>query len=279
MYNGEELLLQLRFEELKNVVDVFVVCMADHTHSLKERPAFNTPSFIHKLSESERKRIVFVNFNNYDVTDYIDNPEDFRKDQRNYSVHCLLEANKVHDKDLILVSDIDEIPSKTIVDFLGISCERGEIGVKYFRMDNFSYFLNARVERPYSQFYGTVAMSGRYLLSIEPDEISKIRKNRHLPTLTYKDMIENAGWHFSSVGGGEAIWQKYSARPNWMTTELPRKESFISKIEDFKRNKAGYLFNSINLSNEFIDLNVCSLYDNLPSFITKNQQIFEDYTL
>lgn len=106
--------------------------------------------------------------------------------------------------DLILLSDVDEIPNPSIVRELAIN---GVMQPSYFQMEWYLYWINNRVEAPW---LGTVAFKYKMLQGFSLDMMrfsSSDLDNAPGP------VIKNGGWHFSYLGGSNAIASKLKALP------------------------------------------------------------------
>ncbi len=118
-------------------------------------------------------------------------------------IHIALK-NKCKNEDIILVSDLDEIPSFQIVRNL-----KQENKLNYstvFVQNEFQYYLNNYAQ---SNWYGTIASP--YKL-IKEHSLNELRKNsKRLP------IISNSGYHFTSIGNKESIINKIE---NWAHQEF-----------------------------------------------------------
>lgn len=108
------------------------------------------------------------------------------------------------DEDLILLSDLDEIPNpKTILKTLKkkIDCPH------YFKMDWFIYWINNKVSHPW---FGTVLFRFKHLKGNSLDNFRfASSKEQDVPG----PIIRNGGWHFSYLGGYQAIIYKLKSHP------------------------------------------------------------------
>lgn len=175
-------LLELRLEELWDVVDVFVLVEATKTHRNNPKPLFfeeNKARYEQYLSKI--RHIV--------VPDLPDgaNPwprEDFQRDSILRGLHDL------RPNDRVMVSDVDEFPPASRAGLLG--------GYRQLRSD---YYLNTVKAEPW---FGTRCATGREILGgLTPNTMRKIRKHRPI--------VKDGGWHFSFVGDPEFIANKLKA--------------------------------------------------------------------
>lgn len=124
--------------------------------------------------------------------------------------------------DVVMVSDVDEIPSREAVGRLREknAC-RGR--VLFFRQDHFVNFLDWR--RDAEPWVGTRAVLRRHLPSPQALRLTHCEGNVHtsawlrypeLRVRTWRDFgaplspeaVRDAGWHFTSLGGAEAVARK-----------------------------------------------------------------------
>ena len=99
------LLFQIRFEILKDIVDYFVVCEANKTHTGLDKK-FN---FQPKIPEKYKKKIIYIK-----VTDLPNIKIKGKKDYKLLSLqmeYLFKGINSAKPNDLIIFSDEDEIPN------------------------------------------------------------------------------------------------------------------------------------------------------------------------
>lgn len=212
-------LLELRFHELADVVDRFVLVEATRTFTNRPKPLFfqeNRAQF-HEFAH----RIVHVI-----VEDSPNTPDPWAVErfQRNCIARGLTQCQP---DDWILVSDADEIPRGETVarvarenkfprgfwaDFIARPLirvfaawnfsqgrvRRNNPFILKFQQSNHRHFLNCVTVGPPSQvhWYGTRMLFYR--------DFSSAQIIRHSG---YK-IVENGGWHFTSMGGAERIVRK-----------------------------------------------------------------------
>ena len=130
LYNGELKMLNFRLHELDEYVDYFVIGESEYTFKGDKRP-LSLPLQLHKIDARFRDKIVYVK---HSQTPHV-NPWDNEKEQRN-NIALGLQYFHLEDKDIIMLSDVDEIPDTKF-----LSKIRGEgftgIGACY---QNFHYY-------------------------------------------------------------------------------------------------------------------------------------------
>lgn len=205
-------LLEIRLNVLNDVVDKFVLAEATQTHTGKPKPLYFNENKARYSAFADKIRHVIVD-------DFPSPPEGYtlrqaswmRENwQRNALVRGLVGASP---KDLILISDLDEIPSPESV----VKAAKRK-GVVQFNQWFFNFYLNyLNYVRPF--WPGTKAL--RYSDLMDPKTYYGMKDVEYVdkavnsvPSLTkirYRrgdSAIGKAGWHFSYLGGAEAVLEK-----------------------------------------------------------------------
>jgi beta-1,4-mannosyl-glycoprotein beta-1,4-N-acetylglucosaminyltransferase len=218
-------ILELRFNILYEHVDWFVIVESSVTHSGEEKPfyfeenkgrysnfldkiiyykVYDTPTDFINLPKSEDKEVnniykFITNLDNrwFDRNSQPDYGRDFfqKECQRRPLIECSGE-------DVIMFSDVDEIPNPDILEDL----EDLDLDSKIYRLNQHMYYYYFNVSKD-PGWYGTRLMKYK---NLEGKSLNDIRGHNHL-----SDPIHNAGWHFSFMGGEEMVRKKlisYSAR-------------------------------------------------------------------
>ena len=208
-------LLEIRLNVLKDVVDRFVLVEATQTHTGKSKPLYYEENKTRFAAFADK--IIHVVVDDFPAADVADSErrlswmrENF---QRNAVVRGLVDA---HDDDLVMVSDVDEIPSPYAVQ---TACAKKGVIVCEQLLCN--YYLNF-VSYTTPIWPGTKIV--RYKDFCESETYSKMGVSEYVdervnvgPTATrlrYLDptsRIHRAGWHFSYLGGAKAIVAKIDA--------------------------------------------------------------------
>ena len=199
-------LLEIRLNVLNDVVDRFVFVEATKTFSGKDKPLYYEENkerfsrFAHKITH-----IV--------VDDYP--PFETAWTYENHQRNCLMRGlADIQPDDIIMTSDLDEIPDPAMVEKYKTTA-----GVKLFAPKMYCYYLNYHnYSWPFSGL-GTNMLSYRDFLSLSDQHVKdatifQYAPRNEGPTLTkvrfYKKVVivRNAGWHFSYLGGIDAIIYK-----------------------------------------------------------------------
>ena len=264
MYFDEDLILDLRLNILNEHVDEFIIAEATRDHSGKEK----------KLNFNYKNFSKFKDKINYIIVDDLPlNIKSFKKDWQVNHLRDQHQRNSLSkgykncdDEDLIMISDIDEIPNpKKISEF--------KIENKYacFMQKNFQSKLNLlNITDKY--WMGTKICQKKHLKS--PQWLRNIKTKRRPFWKFYKpkepQLIYKGGWHFSFVKEPKDISRKIIAyshseynKPEF-TNEKKIEERIKNRTDIFDRN---YKYEKINLDDSF------------PKYLLDNINKFENWII
>lgn len=231
-------LLKIRLEELKNIVDKFVLVESAKSYSGREKPLY-FQEYKHEFEEYKGKIIYYLVDDMPAIRD--GNRWVLESHQRASIFKGLAQCN-CDNKDIILISDADEIPKAKklheVIKLLDIN------DLVVFELKEFRNFLNTISEtgdKKGSQLC-TVASKYQTLSVLSAQEIRSIHSKGYGGKYFYKDKkfkyayISNGGWHFSSLGGPDAVLYKVQnfAHSEW---------------DDSKKMNIGYIKHNICRSN------------------------------
>ena len=208
MFYDEELLLDIRLNILDQYVDFFVIVESEYFHNGKKR---KLKFDINKFKKFENKIIYIIHKNEPDGIINLndkDNEDDKsyklilnahlrENDQRNHISQGLAKADN---DDLILISDVDEIPNFNSIDLSKIANQ-----IIIFEQDIFYYKFNRYLKD--FKWYGTKAckkgklQSPQWLRNVKNKKYYFWRldvffsKNKYIN----KIFIQKGGWHFSNI--------------------------------------------------------------------------------
>ncbi len=264
MYFDEDLMLDLRLNILKDCVNNFIIVEATKDHTGKDKKLnFNINNF-----PKFKDRITYI------IVD--DMPVNLSSYKKNWPVHHLRDQHQRNalsrgykncdDNDLIMISDIDEIPDPNKI-------KEFQIEKKYacFLQKNFQSKLNLmNVSDKY--WMGTKIIQKKNLKS--PQWLRNIKTTKPAFWKFYKpqqpQLIYDGGWHFSFLkepGGISKKIQSYSHSefnsPEF-TNEEKIKERIKNKKDIFDRN---YRYESIKIDDSF------------PKYILENLKQFENWII
>ena len=259
-YWDEDLLLNLRFNVLSDIVDYFVVVESTRTwQNNKKELIFDIEKF-HKF----KNKIIYVPVKDMPGGD---NPYVRENFQRNCILRGLINTK---DEDYIMISDADEIPNPNKI-------KNFQPNMKYavFKQKHFYYKLNMiSSQNPF--WYGSRICIRKNLKSPQWLRDLKFKKRPFWRIDKYhlNNIIEDGGWHFCNLKTAEKLLYKYQ---NLCETNDPYvfNESIDKKYLDLKeikkRIKSGDdiigredKYKKIELDNTF------------PSFILNNVSEFKD---
>ncbi len=248
-YLDEDLLLNLRMNILDNFVDYFVIIEGDKTwQNNKKNLKFNINDF-----QKFKDKIIYVPITNMPSGN---NPYARENFQRNSISKGIEKAN---DDDLIIISDLDEIPNpKKIKNF------KKKMRFAVFKQLHFYYKLNLHSQKnPF--WYGSRICVKKYLKSPQWLRDLKFKKRPfwRIDKMRLNNIIDDGGWHFCNLKDSEKLLYKYknlceTDDPHVFKEKIDQKFLNIEEIE--KRMKRGLdiigrdeLYKRINLDERFPD--------------------------
>ena len=280
MYYDEDLVLELRLNILNKDVNNFVIVESKYTHSGEKRKLLFDINKYSKFKDKINYIILENEPHNLEIihdddtedkknSKYIMNALKRENFQRNEITKGLIEANK---DDLILISDVDEIPNLSNLDLNKINNE-----IILFKQNFYYYKFNLKLEDV--PWLGTKACKYKNLKS--PQWLRNIKDKKYpfwrldvlFSNKKYSNLrfIENGGWHFSNMKTPAEIEKK-------MRTYLHHREYDIKplgtkKIEEIIKSKKSIYNLKVDMKTEKIDgtqnLKVTDKSE-LPDFIKEN---------
>lgn len=203
-YNGEDDLVKIRCQELVGLGVRHVLIESNYT-------------FTGKWKELKYNKNLNDNIE-YFVANHLPNNGnawDNEKAQRNYILNAL-KILGASDNDIVIISDVDEIIKSSVIgNYTPIST------LTALKMDTYRYYYNCL--EGHQNWNMARIMNFSYLKEKSPDEVRNSGFER---------VIDNAGWHFSYMGGYEKIIEKIES---FSHTEL-NTEEFKSKLFDKYQN-------------------------------------------
>ena len=259
-FYDENLLVNSRFEILKDVVDYFIVVESNYDHKgVKKRINFK----LNNLQLQNKVRHIVIEKNFPDLS----NGWAIEAFQREKILNMIKDAAP---EDYIMYSDSDEIPNPLKLKNLNLKKKYG-----IFLQKCFVYKLNIfnKHETPWQ---GTRICKKKYLKSI-----TFLRKKIRLENLRkafwklqYEksiQCIDDGGWHFNNLYKPEIISKKLQNIKNIdsglvnVHTDIDMIKKKISKLEEvFYRN---HKYEKIKIDHSY------------PEYIRNNLNLFKDFTL
>jgi len=203
LFFNEAELAELRVKYLEKIVDCFVVVEANITHQGKKKE-WNFPKILENKLKNFSNKIQYHQLNidpekikNEEswIIDNVKGDDAWRIEnfQRNYiKIACKKFANE----DILIISDVDEIPSKTKLEFIK-SCDFKKIAPVVFEQHLFHVDCNfLKLE----SWRGSIVTTMHICNTHSPHQLRRSR-NRI-------SHFSNSGWSFSSFGGPKKIKEK-----------------------------------------------------------------------
>jgi len=261
-YNELEL-LDIRLHELDEVVDYFILVEATKTFQGKHKPLY--------FADNKERYARFLHKIIHIVVDDMPRggdpwPREFH--QRNCIARGLKDAS---DEDIVMISDVDEIPRLTHVKFMK---NRFKLNDRYtFMLSHYVGYMNklfiilpghrkgldidGKESYPkVHQLHGVTALSYK---EVKGKKIQSFRRDR---TSKKVQFIINAGWHFTSQGGVKLMQLKYQSYSHLNSVNV--------NVEELERR-----LNSLyNLQNRQIAIFV-PIDSTFPKYVQENQEYFE----
>jgi beta-1,4-mannosyl-glycoprotein beta-1,4-N-acetylglucosaminyltransferase len=287
MYFDEEVVVNVRLHTLNEFVDYFVIVESRFTHKGDPREL----KFDHKKFQKFRDKIIYIIDDEiYPQTHEIkteDNENDksiklifnaaYRENgQRNLIAKGLKEAN---DEDLILISDVDEIPKLSGLNFKSIKEK-----IILFKQDMFYYKFNLQL--PNLIWTGTKACKKKNLIS--PQWLRNIKDRKYsffrIDTFFSKTkftsikIVSDGGWHFSNIKTPKEI--EFKLRSYLHHREFDENPLSVDQIDKIIKNKlAIYDLKVDKTVNKIGNGNKLEKFDinKLPNYIQINQNDLKDW--
>ena len=284
MYYDEDMVLDIRLNHLDKYVSYFIICEANYNHNgskrdfkfdIKQFPKFKDKIIYLPLSKQpENLRKIkdqdTLSLKNSKVLDNALLRENF---QRNYLNE---QIKNFDDNDLILISDLDEIPN--LQNFVYKS--------KITLFEQKMYYYKFNLLHKNFKWIGSKLCKKKHLLS--PQWLRNIKSKKYplwrfdiiFSKTKYNDIsfIKNGGWHFTNIKSAEKIdfkmknflhhleYEKSGLSVKDIKKIISEKKVFYNHFADKREDK---LNASIKLEKERIDL--------LPEYINKNIDKFKDW--
>ena len=226
---NERELVELRVKYLNEIVDYFVVIEADITHQGKKKD-WNFPDILKNELKKFSKKIQYHQLKI--DTEKIKNEESFiiedlkgddawriENFQRNYTKTV---CKKFSDNDILIISDVDEIPSKEKLKFI-LSSDFEKISP--IAMEQHLFHIDCNYLRKES-WRGSIVTTIKICNAYSPHQFRRYRnKISH---------FTDSGWSFSSFGGAKKIKEKFEAFAHKEYNDAKFKS--IEHIENCQKN-------------------------------------------
>jgi hypothetical protein len=253
---NELTLLEIRLRELYDVVDYFVIAEANMSHSGLPK-GYNLEDNWEKFSEFHDK-IRYLKIDDFPETDDSWVREKFQRDALSRGLE-----DKGPD-DIIIVSDLDEIPRAEVIESIKEDenlYERYVLLVPLFRYK----FNFLKWYQPVSHQQIIVTRSHVFT----NPERERDYTHKWLPSPPDVVYLDHAGWHFSYLGDNDNALHKLK---NFAHTEQNVPEIVdVFSIERMIRNKCGP-----NPAQEDERMEYVRMDDYFPKYVVENQDRYTD---
>ena len=244
MYFDEEVVLDVRLNTLDKYVDYFVIVESSFTHKGDNKNLM----FNHNKFEKFKNKIIYLAYDKQPKGIEVVNENDSEGEKsRKYILNAVLRENgqrnfiqnglnKAEDNDIILISDVDEIPNLSEVNFNNISEK-----IIMFHQDMFYYKFDLKI--PNLLWTGTKGCRKKYLLS--PQWLRNVKDRKYFPfriDILFSEkkyssvkFISNGGWHFSNIKTAEQI--EYKLKSYLHHREFDEQSLSVEEIQNIIENK------------------------------------------
>lgn len=265
IYNGEDHLLELRLNELNRHVDYFVIVESNISFSgIKKNYRFDNRKFQTFLDKIRYVQVGDVRSKRHPAFEEI-------HWQREWGIRDAIRKGlyDCKDEDIIVLSDIDELP---ILDNL----DNNDIFV--FKQIGCQFKFNLR-NPGLDPFYGSQAVKFKYLGN--PSEFRMFREKHHGITkynnLRVKE-IKNGGFHFSFCMNNKDIIEKLNFYSHYDRLSEPSLGIEFSNeyINECIKNRKDIFNGRFNYTNRTSNLEVMPT-NLLPKYIQNNLEKYKEY--
>ena len=287
MYFDEEVILDVRLNTLNEFVDYFVIVESRFTHKGDQREL----KFNHKKFEKFKNKIIYLVYDDMPkkikIISKDDPPEHkswkaienatYRENgQRNFILKGLNHANG---EDFILISDVDEIPNLSAVNFTKLRKK-----IVLFKQDMFYYKFNLSL--PNFKWTGSKAcrkknlISPQWLRNIKDRKYPFFRLDTFFSNKKYinVEIIKDGGWHFSNIKTAKEI--EHKLRSYLHHKEFDDVPLSVQEIDKLVQNKqAIYDLKVDKRVNKIGNGSILKKFEinKLPNYIQANQNNLKDW--
>ncbi len=287
MYFDEEIVLDLRLNTLDRYVDYFVIVESTFTHRGDKR----TLKFNHKKFEKFKDKIIYLTFDKEsDGIEAVHKNDNEGEKSRKYILNAAKRENgqrdhianglqKASPEDLILISDVDEIPNLEEIKF-----ENLKEKILMFQQDMFYYKFDLKL--PNMVWSGTKGcrkkdlLSPQWLRNIKDKKYSLFRLDIFFSKTKYNSIkfIKNGGWHFSNIKSPKEIEHKLKSYLHHR--EFDEEPLTLDQIDDIIKSKQAIYdlkvdktVNKVGSGSKLINYS----FDKLPVYLRENKENYKEW--
>ena len=289
MYFDEEIVLDVRLNTLNDFVDYFVIVESKFTHKGEKRDL----KFNHEKFNKFKDKIIYLIYDKVPTKVEMIKPEDnegtkygkyilnaaYRENsQRNFIQEGLQNAKS---DDIILISDVDEIPNLSEINFNKISQK-----IFLFKQNMFYYKFNLHI--PNFRWTGTKGckkkdlVNPQWLRNIKDRKYSIFRLDTFFSDKKYSSVkiIEDGGWHFSNIKTAKEI--EYKLKSYLHHREFDLEPLTTNQIDEIIKNK--HAIYDLKVDKRIFKNKIGSgdklekfEFSKLPIYIQKNKNNFKEW--
>jgi beta-1,4-mannosyl-glycoprotein beta-1,4-N-acetylglucosaminyltransferase len=278
-------LLEIRLNILYPYVDFFIISEQSKTHSGLEKEwifeqnkdrfaKFEDKIIYHKQDTEDFEYHDYSNLqlienpsskyeeNKNRIINFFNKASHFPKDAKHYC-RDYLHREMLHfcydmcdDDDVILISDLDEIPNPKILQNLDKFYDKQKI--YRFEQNMYYYYLNVLKE---TQWKGTTLINKKKLMSTD---INSTRVNEN-----FNVVLSYGGWHFSFIGGTEMIKKKIESYGFQEANHSAVKDNIASNVTNLQD-----LFGRPDTSLQKVEID-----NSYPEYIINNKDKLDKFIL
>jgi beta-1,4-mannosyl-glycoprotein beta-1,4-N-acetylglucosaminyltransferase len=263
-YNAN-LLFEMRFHTLKNIVDYFIVCEADKDHTGN----YKGYNFKPKISEQDRKKIIYIQVD--------DLPSIEIKGKKDYKLLSIQMENlfkgieKANDDDLIIFSDEDEIPNPEAIN--SFNENKYKFGILLQNM--YYYKLNIMsIDEGNGNWPGSRVCLKKNLKSFFKFRLLKLKNIKYPFWRIDKEkniqLIKNGGWHFTYLMSPKEIIKKIESMAHSEFNKKEFKNEYI--VENNIKNLKDLFGRNLRLTK-------VEIKNSFPKYLRDNIDLYKDWIL
>ena len=287
MYFNEDLILEIRLNELYKNVEKFRIIESNYTHSGE----FKEYNFDIEKFNKFKDKIIYIKVKDK-PKNYLEIDKNLTLDEKkgkqilnalileNFQRNEILKGlNEANDDDFIIVSDLDEIPNLNNVNLNNHKCK-----IIIFKQIFFHYRFNLYLKD--FNWFGSkcctkkLFKSPQWLRNIKSKKYNFFRIDTLFSEKKYQNVfiVENGGWHFTTINNEEGIIYKlksflhHADTPDNLLNKGTLKKLIKEKkfLFDHNVDKSGDKFSSKK------DLSIFD-FNLLPNYIKNNKNLFKDW--
>ena len=287
MYFNEDLILEIRLNELYKYVEKFIIIESNYTHSGE----FKEYNFDIEKFNKFKDKIIYIKVKDK-PKNYLEIDKNLTLDEKkgkqilnalileNFQRNEILKGlNEANDDDFIIVSDLDEIPNLNNVNLNNYKSK-----IIIFKQIFFHYRFNLYLKD--LNWFGSkcctkkLFKSPQWLRNIKSKKYNFFRIDTLFSEKKYQNVfiVENGGWHFTTINNEEGIIYKlksflhHADTPDNLLNKGTLKKLIKEKKFSFDHNvdKSGDKFSSKK------DLSIFD-FNLLPNYIKNNKNLFKDW--